>query len=297
MTSVELERGRLDASARTRNLEIDFNGKISLANGYVKAKTDRWETESVAKGLKIVVIGDGELRCKLPNCPQTALRGPCICAIWNNGQSEGMQSFLPGCIVPYTIVTLSATIAEQQIAGNFDHLRSIFGMDDDSQPHLSVAPLTDPVRGLSAQITACPLKGFTRGLYLSGKALEIAALALTAFDPIVTPHKPRLSTADIEKLYFARDLLVQRLQSPPSLAELSLAVGINVRKLKSGFQQVFGASVYSYLQELRLETAYRLLVEGEMNVSSAAYHVGYAPAHFSVAFRKRFGVSPKHLRI
>ncbi|MFS7221060.1 AraC family transcriptional regulator [Rahnella inusitata] len=33
-----------------------------------------------------------------------------------------------------------------------------------------------------------------------------------------------------------------------------------------------------------------------MSVSTAAYHVGYTPAHFSVVFRKKFGVSPKSLR-
>ena len=29
---------------------------------------------------------------------------------------------------------------------------------------------------------------------------------------------------------------------------------------------------------------------------TVAYRVGYSPAHFSTAFRKRFGVSPKSLR-
>ncbi|MFS7195368.1 helix-turn-helix domain-containing protein [Rahnella inusitata] len=33
-----------------------------------------------------------------------------------------------------------------------------------------------------------------------------------------------------------------------------------------------------------------------VSVSTAAYHVGYTPAHFSVVFRKKFGVSPKSLR-
>jgi AraC family transcriptional activator of pyochelin receptor len=33
-----------------------------------------------------------------------------------------------------------------------------------------------------------------------------------------------------------------------------------------------------------------------MSVSEAAWHVGYAPAHFSVAFRRRFNASPSALR-
>ncbi|WP_413535129.1 helix-turn-helix domain-containing protein [Rahnella inusitata] len=47
---------------------------------------------------------------------------------------------------------------------------------------------------------------------------------------------------------------------------------------------------------MRLDTAWHMLNSGEVSVSTAAYHVGYTPAHFSVAFRKKLGVSPKSLR-
>ncbi|WP_213978658.1 helix-turn-helix domain-containing protein, partial [Serratia marcescens] len=59
-----------------------------------------------------------------------------------------------------------------------------------------------------------------------------------------------------------------------------------------GFRQLFGASVFGLLQEHRLQTAWRLLSEQDLHVSTVAWQVGYTPAHFSVAFRKRFGVMP-----
>jgi AraC family transcriptional activator of pyochelin receptor len=283
-------------SSRVRDVETFYDGMISLARGCVAVDSDQWETERLTNGLTLVVVESGELLCKLPNCPKANIAGPCICAVWNRGENEGMQSFLPGCRVPYTKIYLSASATEQRLTADFEHLRSIFGIDNISRPHLAVAAATKPVHALCAQVAACPLKGLSRTLYLSGKALEIAALALTAFDPVVAPHDPHLSTADIEKIYLARDILTQRLQVPPSLSELSLTVGLNVRKLKVGFQRVYGDSVYGYLQTLRLDTAYRLLTEGEMSVSSAAYYVGYSPAHFSVAFRKRFGALPSSIR-
>ncbi|STQ45969.1 Bacillibactin transport regulator [Ewingella americana] len=84
--------------------------------------------------------------------------------------------------------------------------------------------------------------------------------------------------------------------NPPTLAELALSVGMNTRKLTVGFRRLFGESVFEYLQSLRLETAWQMLTAGDVSVSTAAYQVGYSPAHFSVAFRKKFGVSPKSLR-
>jgi AraC family transcriptional activator of pyochelin receptor len=146
-------------------------------------------------------------------------------------------------------------------------------------------------------VSACPLKGISRGLYISGKALEIAALTLTSLEATTEGgSKINLSTKDIEKLNSAKILLEQRLRNPPSLAELGLATGLNTRKLNEGFRCVFGASVFEHLQKIRLEAAYRMLVDDEMSASSAAYQVGYSAPHFSVAFRARFGVSPKQLR-
>ena len=67
---------------------------------------------------------------------------------------------------------------------------------------------------------------------------------------------------------------------------------MNPRKLTAGFRKVFGASVFGYLQEYRLREAHRMLCDEEANVSTVAYRVGYSPAHFSIAFRKRYGISP-----
>ena len=58
----------------------------------------------------------------------------------------------------------------------------------------------------------------------------------------------------------------------------------------------FGASVFEYLQEQRLQRAYAMIASGEASVAVAAFQVGYSPAHFSGLFRKRFGIAPSSLR-
>ncbi len=276
--------------------EAFYDGTVALNSGTMAVKNDHWQTEPLTNGLKFVVVEKGELICKLPNRPFDRITGPCICAIWNKGENEAIQSFRSGGLVPFTKVALSAPALEQRLSADFEQLRQVFGLDNTSTPHLSVAAITRPVRVLCAQIATCPLTGAARTLYLSGKALEIAAHVVTAFDDTPVVAEPRLSGSDMEKVHLAREMLTGRLQNPPSLAELGLCVGLNSRKLQAGFQRAFGESVYSHVQGLRLEEAYRLLLEGEMSVSSIAYHIGYSPAHLSVAFRKKYGFTPRSLR-
>lgn len=284
------------AFSHAPDIQASFDGMISVASGSISAESDRWEAERLSQGLKLVVVGGGALACKLPNCQRADIVGPCVCAIWNQGESEGLQSFSPGHLVPYTAITVSDLAVRQHFADGVESFHETFGLADRAGPHLAVTAASRPVRALCAQIAACPLQGASRALYLSGKALEITAHSLACFETRSPAPALHLSTADIEKIHQAKKILADRLQTPPSLSELALETGLNVRKLKVGFQRIFGDSVYGYLQTLRLETAFRLLSDGEMSVSSTAYQVGYSPAHFSVAFRKRFGVTPSNLR-
>jgi len=55
--------------------------------------------------------------------------------------------------------------------------------------------------------------------------------------------------------------------------------------------------MFAYLRSRRLDQAYELIRSGEMNVTEAAFEVGYAnPSAFSAAFRKAFGVNPMECR-
>ena len=89
---------------------------------------------------------------------------------------------------------------------------------------------------------------------------------------------------------------MEALREPPGLAELARESGLNPTKLTSAFRAEFGASVFEYLQEQRLQQAYAMIASGETTVAVAAFQVGYSPAHFSGLFRKRFGVAPSSLR-
>jgi AraC-like DNA-binding protein len=98
---------------------------------------------------------------------------------------------------------------------------------------------------------------------------------------------------DKEKMWRAKAVLDEKLEVPPSIVELAQYVGVNEYKLKNGFRQEHGITPYRYIVEQRLERARKLLWNRDMNVTEAAFAVGYSSlSHFAKIFRDKFGVNP-----
>ncbi|WP_306107513.1 helix-turn-helix domain-containing protein [Pseudoalteromonas tunicata] len=106
----------------------------------------------------------------------------------------------------------------------------------------------------------------------------------------------KVSLRERKQLIAARDFLLSDLSSPPTISDVAREVGINQCKLKKGFKALFNKTVYGCFQEERMQKAMTLLREN--NVTETAISLGYSNiSHFSVAFRKQFGVLPKEARM
>ncbi len=157
--------------------------------------------------------------------------------------------------------------------------------------------ITTPEMQLALQqILNCPFEGAMKSLYLEAKALELMTLKFSQFlEPVATAKSQfYLSTGDIDCIYHAKEILIQNLDNPPSVLDLSRQVGLNDRKLKQGFHQVFKTTPFAYLRYYRLEQARQLLMDSEIPVDQVAKVVGYSDrSRFAVAFRKQYGINPK----
>lgn len=164
-------------------------------------------------------------------------------------------------------------------------------------PYASHCRSTSPAMAvILQQILNCPYSGAIRRLFLEGKVLELMALSLQSAMPSKSASSHRLKSDDIERIHQARAILLQNLSDPPSLLELARQVGLNDCTLKRGFRQVFNTTVFGCLQQHRMDQARQLLLEEDLSVQQAAHAVGYlSRSHFTAAFRKRFGVSPREL--
>ena len=160
-------------------------------------------------------------------------------------------------------------------------------------------PISPAVNVILHQLLNCPYQDTIRQLYLEGKVLELMALQANQFTEStkLIPMARRLKSDDIERIYHAKQILLNNLINPPSLTDLARQVSINDFKLKQGFRQVFGTTVFGYLHQHRMEQALLMLRSTEMTVTQVAQAIGYAnPSQFSAAFKKKFGVLPKTMK-
>jgi AraC-like DNA-binding protein len=147
------------------------------------------------------------------------------------------------------------------------------------------------------EILNADVSGTSRLLWHEAKTLELIALMTDELAETARASKPHLSAHDIDRLERVRRCLVEHLEAPPTLSELARAGGFNETTLKGAFRARFGASVFAYLRQIRMEEARRLLLQRRLNVTEVAQRVGYAnPSKFAASFRRQFGMPPSALR-
>lgn len=102
--------------------------------------------------------------------------------------------------------------------------------------------------------------------------------------------------ADREKIYKAREILLQHIGEPITIKALSRKVAINECYLKKGFKEIFGTTIFDFYQGQRMEHAKYLLKEKGLSVTEVSLMLGYSSiSHFSTAFKKHTGIKPCEL--
>jgi len=100
--------------------------------------------------------------------------------------------------------------------------------------------------------------------------------------------------SNVIKIRKAKDIMISRMAEPPTLQELADEIELSLKKLKEGFKQIYGDSVFSFLFDYKMEFARKLLEAGDHNVNEVGLKVGYSTAsHFIAAFKKKYGTTPK----
>ncbi len=126
---------------------------------------------------------------------------------------------------------------------------------------------------------------------------QITALLSHFFGQLALKQQEDVKPNHRAQLNKARDILLENLENPPSLSELSQAIGFNTTRLKKEFKAIFGVPVFKYLQNERLVSAHKLISENEATVQEAAWQVGYdSLSSFSNAFAKKFGYRPSQIK-
>lgn len=132
-------------------------------------------------------------------------------------------------------------------------------------------------------------------LFLKAKAYELFSLYFSNTDDNNNENCPFMSNEDtMTQLKQAKDLIIEQMADPPSLENLAKHVGLNLKKLKQGFKEVYGAPVFTFLLNYKLEFSKKLLLENKLNVNEIGNKIGYSTSsHFIAAFKRKYGITPK----
>jgi AraC family transcriptional regulator, transcriptional activator of the genes for pyochelin and ferripyochelin receptors len=158
--------------------------------------------------------------------------------------------------------------------------------------------LEAPMQNMINNILHCQYQGGLKKMYLLSKSIEFLVIQAEACNRALVPSYAYIKNRrDKDYMMYAREYITSKLESPPSLSELAKIVGINEYKLKRGFKETFGNTVFGYISDARLDIAKNNLLETNRTVSDISSELGYLSVqHFSNAFKKKFGLSPSHFK-
>lgn len=137
-------------------------------------------------------------------------------------------------------------------------------------------------------------EGCLKKIYLEIKIYELVVLGLyQSLQVKASPHTVPLTAYEVERIREIKDHLEKNIDTPLPIAALARMVGMNGTKLKRGFKQLFNATIFEFVINLRMEKAVELLQQSNISIQEIAFQTGYSNvSNFTNAFKRKFGQSP-----
>ncbi|MCG7405962.1 AraC family transcriptional regulator [Paenibacillus sp. ACRRX] len=154
-------------------------------------------------------------------------------------------------------------------------------------------PDSSAIQRCVSDLIHCTYTGTMKRLYMESKAMEYIALFGEIDGLEVTNPQLNLQRNDMDRLHDAKQLIVSHYEHPLSIRQLARLVGLNEFKLKKGFRERYGMTIFELVRRERMEKALWHMEVEQMNVGEAAVSVGYSNAsNFTTMFRKHYGCNP-----
>ncbi len=245
---------------------------------------------------EFVFVLSGKFQNRLYGLKEDVKITPLFAALWLTPRLEGHHDCFSNTDICFVCVRIHRSLLVE-IAGEYlrlvpEEFRLVLECKQD-RLYYRFSRMTIPMQVAVRQIFQCPYTGPMEKIFLEGKALELISHLMAYHFGGRVEKKDSLPEREKKQIEFARDFLVEHMETPRSLAELAKHAGISETKLTRGFRKVYGTSVFGYLRNHRLDQARMLLETGDMNVTEIAYFVGYSsPSHFTRTFTKYHGSNP-----
>ena len=175
-----------------------------------------------------------------------------------------------------------------------DHIHFL-SPENSTKKYYDNGNITPSMAVVLSQILSSNIHESMKALYLKGKVYELLSLYFNKNEDTDIEQCPFLIDEDnVRKIRLAKEIILKNISEPPSLQELSEEIGLSLNKLKEGFKQLYGDTVFGYLLDHKMEEARRMLASTNYNVNEVGLRIGYSTSsHFIAAFKKKYGTTPK----
>ncbi|MBK0369242.1 helix-turn-helix domain-containing protein [Flavobacterium agrisoli] len=159
-------------------------------------------------------------------------------------------------------------------------------------------PISPKLHTIINDILHCQYTGKIKKAHLESKIVEILVhLFSIILNEETTEKTTEINDIDLQKIIVIEAILASQFKAKHSLKSLAATVGLNDFKVKKYFKLVYGTTVFSYLNQLKMDYAKQFLLENNCPISTVSEELGYKnPHHFTVAFKKKFGYLPSKLK-
>ncbi|TCK67724.1 AraC family transcriptional regulator [Winogradskyella wandonensis] len=198
----------------------------------------------------------------------------------------------PGCMLISLVISLEKF---HRLFSQDASYVTFLSEDNRDKKYYKDGSITPSMAVVLNQLLSFNLNNSIKPLYFKGKAYELLSLFFNRSEDANVEQCPFLvDETNVAKLKQAKDIIIAQMAEPPTLQELADQIDLSLKKLKEGFKQIYGDTVYGFLFDYKMEVARKLLESGNYNVNEVGLKVGYSTAsHFIAAFKKKYGTTPK----
>ena len=191
-------------------------------------------------------------------------------------------------------ILISISKFHSLFSSDADHI-SFLSLENRTKKYYDNQLFTSSIAVVLSQILQLKIHDSIRSLYIKGKVYELLSLYFNKNEDPSTEKCPFLiDEENVQKIRAAKDIILKRMTDPPSLDELAREIGLSLKKLKDGFKQIYGDTVYAYLLDHKMDEARKMLESQKYNVNEVGLKLGYSTSsHFINAFKKKYGTTPK----
>ena len=167
--------------------------------------------------------------------------------------------------------------------------------ENTTKKYYDTRPISPAMSVVLSQIMESKIHESIQTLYFKGKVYELLSLFFNKSEDADVEQCPFLvDEENVRKIRKAKEIILNQMTEPPTLQELSNEIGLNIKKLKEGFKQIYGDTVYGYLLDHKMNEARSMLNSKQHNINEISLKLGYSTSsHFIAAFKKKFGTTPK----